>query len=225
MIFRNKQAREESSANQLLELYSDKDHTKLFGWLSTYISPENPLTIIENWALVDAEDVNLWGTHFYSVIVAEGASTPSNIEEWLQVLEKGPEFRAFIERKANPAGVPVQFASLVPAFDGSIVYGIYNSDSAIEEGNLVSVTLQEEPVTSNEIVRFNQVSVMSTMEAELPCFIYSGPAILPEPLNSPEFIKNKGIKGLELPEDQPALVVFEKVITGVKSYSEIPSDK
>lgn len=201
-----------SEGNQIIHLYKDAYHTELFGWLCVYTNPYDANTIVEHWALVDKDAIDLYGVRYYPHIEPNTTPAPTHFDEWLKVLANGPRFQAFIDRLGKVVAYPPPTTEDDVFLEGATVVGIYNS-AANQSGpqTLVCATLQQQVEVYEEQHYFEQVTLMSTLEAELPLFSYTDALFLPAPLTFDAFVGQGGVNELNIAKDKIAFVSYEKV--------------
>ncbi|MBV7530852.1 hypothetical protein [Chitinophaga sp. sic0106] len=200
---------------QFIEMYRDAAHTQLFGWMCSYPENDHPGRVVELWALMSGEDVNLSGVAFYPVQVTTGF-VPHNFETWLLKLQEGPDFEAFIYRVAA-----FELPDTKESFIGTMANGIYNSSGDLHSKPvLVAVTLMSAQRQLDEQAAVSeQLMLMGTFEASQPLLLYSPVTLLEPPVTSEEFLSSKGIPGITLTGTKATVPLRERVLTIVGSSS------
>lgn len=212
---------EASSVNQFVELYKDESMQTLLGWLNTYANG-NPASVVEQWSIKSKEDINLYGASYCVKPIFK--NVPENYNEWLTQVKAGPDFEAYINR----VSICFDYASFqkndnreLVAQQGIRAFGIYNGKTKGSLENIVQLTLKANPVQPDgENQLFEQLSLMTTLEATDPWFTFTDEILLDTPLSFIDFIENGGIKevkNLMIPKKEIAIINSERVYASPQS--------
>lgn len=222
----NELKKNDNFSTQFAKLFKDENCTELFGWLNTYGAPGSLKNISEHWAIMSKADRHLYGCSYRIEIQQPPPAIPSNYKEWVKEIKDGPAFEAYIHRVADdyayPAFDPKTHKKLC-AKTGNRALGIYNSatkDGAVK--NLVMITLQSAstPIDQPDGEEFEQISLLTTLEASEPWFIYTEEIKLPSFLSFGEFIRDGGIKKMQFTTQQLATAIIQ--YEAVQTFPEAP---
>lgn len=215
----------DDNPSQFLKLYSsetDFNDDNLFGWLNTYPS-DDPQKMVEEWLYVKAESRDLYNTSFQGI--PQPQPVPSNQAEWKKSIANGPEFKAYTKRLSEvipytPSG---SGANGVFTKMGKLAFGISNNTQPIPNSNLIQITLRsnlESAIGANNSTRYEQISLMATMEANMPWLNYSDCKSNNTIISFEQFILDGGVKelGLVIPLNKIEMINFETVW----NYNENP---
>jgi hypothetical protein len=216
------QTTDNAGQDQFVKFYNDAMHTILFGWLYTFADPDNAEITIELWALVDPKDIHLSGICIYPVVQTGESPVVRNFESWQQLLSTGPRFGAFIFSALHM----ISSSFNEPGFEGSAVSGIYNQEADGQGQELVSVSLKTQPeILDEQTTTFEQIMQLSTLEAEQPAFLYTELLLLNPTMSPQEFIREGGITGMKLEQEEVAVIMYQKMRTKVCEAAELlPED-
>jgi hypothetical protein len=200
--------RRDDTATQFLKLFKNEEQTELFGWLNTFPSVIKPGSVEEYWAIVSRANINLYSSAFRNENLTPPPALPSDYKEWVNELKGGPCFEGFIHRTADYHAYSTFYHGKHKDLcdkTGDKVFGVYNSNTKNGQKNLVMVTLQspsESFPDNTEGETFEQISLLTTLEADKPWFIYTEEIKLPAPVSYKQFISERGIGELQFTAEQ-----------------------
>ncbi len=210
---------EDSSPNQFVKLFKDENRTNLLGWLNTYCNPESS-SIVEQWSLVEESDLSLYNCSYW---MEQVENAPNDFLEWKKIIEKEPDFTAYINRVSDCYSYESFIAQnnrQLCAQTGIRMFCIYNGAEKDNKDSLVQITLQTPSVFNpkeNAFI-FEQVSLMLTLEAPDRWFTFSEEILIKEQTSFGDFINKGGCGRLFLDTNKIAFINFERVF----SYPDSP---
>lgn len=205
-----------SESVQFLKLYKDQDKKDLFGWLNTYLNGDSS-SVVEQWAISNKKDVNLFRSSYNTEVIS--SDIPSNYDQWINQVEDGPKFEAYINRVSSCfdyKSFVYEDNRAVCLLKGTRIFGIYNGTDKKDKRNLVQITLLSSTKSINDgaIITFDQVSLMTTKEAIDPWFNFTEEITLKKAISFGEFISNGGALEadcLHFSKSEIGVINFEQV--------------
>ena len=220
--------------SNVLALFKDK-RNETFARFCVYQNPVDPLkqSFIENWAIVDERNVDLYSNTVCAEIEKQGKGAPSNKNEWNRLLlSSGIPYGGFIQRISQL----ISYEDSLELFQNFHIYG--NRGYSIKLANQSDpdwLVLQSVAMSIGRSKTYWQISILKTLFAEEKSWFdgqitFSDVETFEEPKSFKNFIRNGGAMGkpnMHFPGEGIEYAILSKVTSGETSplSSLVPEDE